>query len=147
VRSFTAYLATLPATEITAADLAELKDTVMNDGAAAAEAAAKRSSDPSAVGAAAGVEGSGPEMSAAVVTEVTGLFLKAANDPSWRVRLSTVKTMHDALKPADAKTKGEMLATFADLLQDEEPEVSKAMNPVRGFIDEYDNKHIHMSLS
>ena len=30
---------------------------------------------------------------------------------------------------------------------DEEPEVSKAMNPVRGFIDEYDNKHIHMSLS
>ena len=31
--------------------------------------------------------------------------------------------MDQALKPADAKTKGEMLATFADLLQDEEPEV------------------------
>ena len=34
--------------------------------------------------------------------------------------------MDQALKPADAKTKGEMLATFADLLQDEEPEVRLA---------------------
>ena len=54
VSSFTKYLETLPATEITAADLMVLKETVMTNGAAAAEAAAKRAADPEAVGAAAG---------------------------------------------------------------------------------------------
>ncbi len=125
VSSFTKYLETLPTTEITAEDLMVLKETVMTNGAAAAEAAAKRAADPEAVGAAAGVQDPN-EMQTAVVTEVTGLFLKAANDPSWRVRLGTVKTIQHALKPADAKTKGEMLATFADLLLDEEPEVKLA---------------------
>jgi len=64
------------------------------------------------------------------VGDVTGLYLKAANDSSWRVRLAATQKLKDALKPADAKTKGELLATFADLLEDEEAEVKLAATKV-----------------
>lgn len=63
---------------------------------------------------------------AEVVTKMTDLFLQAADDTSWRVRLAVVNTVHMALKPADAKRKGEILAAFAELLDDEEADVKLA---------------------
>jgi hypothetical protein len=117
VKSMTAFLATLPSVPVSETDLKKLKDASdagggnAGGGASAASAAAAAGSDPVQV---------------EVVSEVTGLFLKAANDASWRVRLGVVGTVHLALKPADAKTKGEMLAAFADLLDDEEGDVKLA---------------------
>lgn len=102
VRSLTAYLSTLPAVAVSDADLKSLKDETV----------------------ATSVES--PTLLTEVVSEVTGLYLKTTNDASWRVRLASVSTMGDALKPADAKTKGEMLAAFAELLEDEEGDVKLA---------------------
>ena len=113
VKSMTAFLDTLPPVPVSDSDLKKLKEAEASGGGAAASSApaAPAGSDPVLV---------------EVVSEITGLFLKAANDASWRVRLGVVGTIHMALKPADAKTKGEMLAAFADLLDDEESEVKLA---------------------
>ena len=112
VKSMTAFLATLPAVTVSEGDLKKLKGAAEGEEGAAAAVA-----EPSA---------GGDPVLEEVVTEVTGLFLKGASDSSWRVRLACVGTMEHALPPADAKTKGEMLASFADLLDDEEGDVKLA---------------------
>jgi hypothetical protein len=105
VKSLAAYLSTLPAVVISEADIKILKE---------ADSASAVTSPSSST------------LLTEVVTEVTGLYLKTTNDASWRVRLASVSNMDDALKPADAKTKGEMLAAFAELLEDEEGDVKLA---------------------
>lgn len=121
VKSLAAYLATLPTLEVTPEDLKKLKEAEAASAAASAAGGAAAAATPAEGGAVAagGVLGE-------VVGEVTGLYLKASNDSSWRVRLAATSNLKDALKPADPKTKGELLATFADLLEDEEAEVKLA---------------------
>mmetsp|Transcript_39809 Transcript_39809/g.89171 ORF Transcript_39809/g.89171 Transcript_39809/m.89171 type:complete len:759 (+) Transcript_39809:76-2352(+) len=96
------FLETLPPVALSEADLKNLKDGEEGELAGGE------------------VVGS-PE--AELASEATSLFLKACVDPSWRVRLSAVKGLSKALKPADAKAKGAMLEVFSDLLEDEEREV------------------------